>query len=123
MDIPFTKPKGSISTNRKRGAHLYSDSVPLANLPQQTQEDQDFCMLKLVVNTRELEVNDEAGHDNVETDHLCVEQESSQCVSLASKKSSTSFMFLHCYRFLLQMKKSWNYSELNSTTVLITANL
>ena len=50
MGIPFTKPKGSISTNRKRGAHLYSDSVPLADLPQQTQEDQDSCMLELVVN-------------------------------------------------------------------------
>jgi len=32
-------------------------------------------------------VNDDTGHDNVETDHLCVEQESSQRVSLASKKS------------------------------------
>jgi len=70
MDIPFTKPKESISTNRKRGAHLYSDSVPLADLPQQTLEDQDSCMLELVVNTTELEVNDDTGHDNAETDHL-----------------------------------------------------
>ena len=31
MDIPFTKPKGSISCNRKRGAHLYNDSLPLSN--------------------------------------------------------------------------------------------
>jgi len=44
MDIPFTKPKESISTNRKRGAHLYSDSVPLTDLPQQTLKDQDSCM-------------------------------------------------------------------------------
>jgi len=36
MDISFTKPKGSINTNRKRGAHLYSDFVPLADLSQQT---------------------------------------------------------------------------------------
>ena len=33
MDITFTKPKGSISCNRKRGAHLYNDSLPdLTNL-------------------------------------------------------------------------------------------
>jgi len=34
MDIPFTKPKGSLSSNRKRGAHLYSDTVPLLDLPK-----------------------------------------------------------------------------------------
>jgi len=39
-------------------------------------------------------VNDDTGLNNVESDHLCVEQESSQCVSLASKMSSTSFMFM-----------------------------
>ena len=35
MDIPFAKLKGSISANcnRKRGAHLYDDSLPLLNLP------------------------------------------------------------------------------------------
>ena len=34
MDIPFTKPKSLISCNRKRGAHLYSDEVPVVDLPQ-----------------------------------------------------------------------------------------
>lgn len=34
MDIPFIKPKGLISCNRKRGAHLYSDEVPIVDLPQ-----------------------------------------------------------------------------------------
>jgi len=37
MDIPFTKPKGLVTTNRKRGAHLYSNSVPLSGLPQCSQ--------------------------------------------------------------------------------------
>ena len=34
MDITFTKPKSSISCNRKRGAHFYNDAVPFAGLPQ-----------------------------------------------------------------------------------------
>jgi len=37
MDIPFTKPKGSLSSNRKRGAHLYSDTVPLSDLPKHSE--------------------------------------------------------------------------------------
>jgi len=34
MDIPFSKPKGSLSSNRKRGAHLYGDTVPSSDLPK-----------------------------------------------------------------------------------------
>jgi len=41
MDIPFAKPKSLLSTNRKRGAHLYSNSVPLSDLPQCSQSLQD----------------------------------------------------------------------------------
>ena len=46
MDIPFTKPKGTLSSNRKRGAHLYSDTVPLSDLPKPL-ETQNFSVVEL----------------------------------------------------------------------------
>ena len=56
MDIPFTKPKGSISVscNRKRGAHLYDDSLPLSNLPQfsETQLQEGSSVVELTASTR-----------------------------------------------------------------------
>ena len=46
MDIPFTKPKGTLRSNRKRGAHLYSDTVPLSDLPKPL-ETQNFSVVEL----------------------------------------------------------------------------
>jgi len=58
MDIPFTKPKGVISAscNRKRGAHLYSDSLPISDLPQfpQAQLQEASSVVELIASTSEL---------------------------------------------------------------------
>ena len=38
-NLPFTKPKSRIECNRKRGAHLYNDTVLLSDLPQLEQTE------------------------------------------------------------------------------------
>ena len=38
-DIPFTKPKSRIECNWKGSAHLYSDTVPLSDVPQLEQTE------------------------------------------------------------------------------------
>ena len=60
MDISFTKPKGSIGCYRKRGAHLYNDSLPLSEFPQcsQAQPQQGLSVAELADSTSELELND-----------------------------------------------------------------
>ena len=61
MDTPFTKPKGSISAscNRKRGAHLYDDSLPLSDLSQlsETQLLEGSSIVELTASTTELELH------------------------------------------------------------------
>ena len=52
MDIPFTKPKGSLSSNRKRGACLYSDTVLLSDLPKHPE-----ALVELAPGTIELDSN------------------------------------------------------------------
>ena len=58
MDLPFTKPKGVISAscNRKRGAHLYDDSLPLSDLPQfsQAQPQEASSVAELTASISEL---------------------------------------------------------------------
>ena len=61
MDIPFTKPKGSISVscNRKRGVHLYDDSLPLSDLLQFSEaQPQESSIIKLTSRVIELESDD-----------------------------------------------------------------
>ena len=60
MDISFTKPQDSIGCNRKRGAYLYNDSLPLSEFPQcsQAQPQQGLSVVELADSTSELELND-----------------------------------------------------------------
>ena len=89
MDITFTKPKGSFSCNRKRGAHLYNDSLPLSELPQcsQAQPQKGLSVVELADGTSELELNDN------EMELLANEIEHSESIPGNESKSLADFSF------------------------------
>jgi len=105
MDIPFTKPKGSISAscNRKRGAHLYADSLPLSDLPQFSEaQPQESSIVELTSRVNELESDDVLSYnEDAGTLEQSVSPESSQP---SENKSSGDFSFFSYCRLHLQMR-------------------
>ena len=43
--IPYSLKALSVSAPTGKKVHIYSDSVPLSDLPQQAEEEQDLCMI------------------------------------------------------------------------------
>ena len=73
MDIPFTKPKSLISCNRKRGAHLYSDEVPVIHLPQPSYS---LAAEASVVHPEPVDTEPVVDHEPIVDPELIVESES-----------------------------------------------